>query len=289
MNDNIFNEEDIYQDTDSRNAIAAVFGVIIRLIMAITTGGFFAVYAPALTAWLVGHEYAIWVSAVLGMISIDLMAWLYSYLRSNHATTTTQMTAAVAGTIGNIGLSAIVTAVFFILQTDFIPTVYADGTLTTAGEIVNICGLVIGSLAMAGNGILWAWYQANGIKEKAQLSRNQLRAASLTGAFAIEKENQQLTIARTIENIRGQLPALTANAGKQNAALYLQNKFGEMDHNGDGRITAEEISRWLDANPQERRRFAEAMREVQQPARPTRAANGRAGYNYPNRNDYSPE
>lgn len=288
-NQDLFNDEELYQDSESKNAIAAIFGVVIRFIMAITTGGFFAVYAPALTAWLVGREYAMWTSALLGIVSIDIMAWLYSYLRSNHATTTTQMKAAAGGTIGNIALSATVTAVFFILQTSFIPTANPDGSLTAVGEIINIVGLIIGSLAMAGNGILWAWYQANGIKERAQLSTNQLRAASLTGRFAIEKEKQRLTMARTLENIQRQLPALTATAGKSNAAHYLRSKFGEIDKDGDGRMTGAEIDAWLQANPQEARRFTDAVQEVQRPVRPTPANNG-AGYNYPRNGDtYSPE
>jgi hypothetical protein len=300
MNDqDLFNDEELYQDSESKNAVASIFGVVIRFIMAITTGGFFAVYAPALSAWLVGDAYAMWVSALLGIVSIDIMAWLYSYLRSNHASTTTQMKAAAGGTIGNIALSATVTAVFFILQTSFIPTSNADGSLTAVGEIINILGLIIGSLAMAGNGILWAWYQANGIKERAQLNANELRAASLTGRFVIEKQKQKLTMARTIEGIQQQLPALTATAGKQNATHYLQSKFGEMDQDGNGKVTQEEVNAWIKANPQEAQRFTQAIQEVRQPARPTppqptRAqANGTGGYNYPtngsNGNGYSPE
>lgn len=256
MNDDYFGLGAGFEDAESSNHLSSIFGFLIRLVLAITTAGFFFVYAGNLFAWLVGYVYSPYFSAVVGTFCVDVLAWAWSYLREKHATTETQISAAKWATVGNAGLSALVTVVFFILLTDFVATHHSDGTLNNIGLIVNMAGLLVGTVAIAGNGMVWVYYQSNSTNSRRNLDNAKLRAARMKGQFAIDQQQNRLVIERTIEQIKAQLPDLANAAGDTNAGQYLRERFRQIDANGDGRLTDNEVRAWVDAHPDEARRLA---------------------------------
>lgn len=230
MSNDMFNLENIFDsDGDGNRDLAGVFGVLLRIVLAITTAGFFFVYTPNLFGWLVGYEYAGYMSALIGVFVIDVAAFMWDRIRRVSATTQTQIDTAKWITIGDIILSAAVTVVFFILSTNFIELYGADGQLNMAGTVVNLLGLAIGTLAIAGNAVAWAYYEANGSDAREQVNMTQLRAVQSKAAFEINKQHAQLQVAQTLEGIAQRLPNSTRAAAQRNQQRFFDTRFGDIE------------------------------------------------------------
>jgi len=227
MSNDMFNLDNIFDsDGDGNRDLAGVFGVLLRIVLAITTAGFFYVYTPNLFGWLVGYEYAGYMSALVGVFVIDVAAFMWDRIRRVSATTQTQIDTAKWITIGDIVLSATVTIVFFILSTNFIELYDTNGQLNMIGTVVNLLGLAIGTLAIAGNAVAWAYYEANGSDAREQVNTTQLRAVQSKATFEINKQHAQLQVAKTLEGISQRLPVSTRAAAQQNEDRFFNTRFG---------------------------------------------------------------
>ena len=89
----MFNLEDLYDDNSGQRDGATAVDFVIRALLAVTTAGFFFVYAGNLFQWLVG-SLSPYLSAVVGVFSIDFLAWYWDVLRQRNATTHTQLAVA---------------------------------------------------------------------------------------------------------------------------------------------------------------------------------------------------
>jgi len=231
MSKDMFNLENIFDsDGDGNRDLAGVFGVLLRIVLAITTAGFFFVYTPNLFGWLVGYEYAGYMSALIGVFVIDVAAFMWDRIRRVSATTQTQIDTAKWITIGDIVLSASVTVVFFILSTNFIELYGSEGQLNMAGTVVNLMGLAIGTLAISGNAVAWAYYEANGSDAREQVNVTQLRAVQSKAAFEINKQHAQLQVAQTLEGIAQRLPTSTRAAAQRNQQRFFDARFGDIEN-----------------------------------------------------------
>lgn len=259
-NNDLFGYEDIFEDNKSKADFEALIGVIIRLILAITTGGFFYLFVGDLFNWLAGPLYSPYISAITGVFTIDGLAYFWSKLRQRRGNTETQLTSATIGTIGNNLLSVLVTIVFIILLTDFIAIRDANGQLNDIGQAVNIAGLLIATIAIGGNGLLWAYYDANTSNVRQALSAAKLTAARFAGTFAIEDRRNRMTIGRTMEELKAALPRLTDDAAARNRAKYLLENFTRFDTDGDGRISDQELRQASPRNGNgQRRRYEQVV------------------------------
>lgn len=219
--DNLFGLDDLYaSDGEAGGHMKSAVGFLIRLLLAITTFGFFYQYAGNLFTWVAGAEYSPYLSAAVGAFAIDFMAYYWDSLRRNGSTTEAQMTAAKLMTIVNLGLSVLVTVVFFILGTTFIATTNIDGTMNTVGLVVNLLGLLIGIVALAGNGIAWAYFEAQDISAKEAIAHTQAVIAQFKGITKINQKRTQLQITATMAGIDEGIGALTSAAGASAASRY---------------------------------------------------------------------
>lgn len=281
---NLFNIDDIFDDNKSKADFAALIGVIIRLVLAVTTGGFFFIYVGELFAWLAGPLYSPYLSAVTGVFCIDGLAYFWSKLRQRSGNTETQLTAATIGTIGNILISVLVTVVFIILLTDFVAIYDSAGSLNDIGQAVNIAGLLIATIAIGGNGVLWAYFDANSAAVRQALSAARLAAARFAGQFAIDDRRNRLEIGRTIEELHAALPRYTNDAARRNRAQYLLNNFNDLDADGNGRLDDREIhAAWAEFN--RARRSGKPLHIYRKPPRGTKvniktARNFKEGLDY---------
>lgn len=218
---------DHLEDTAPAEHLASIVGAIVRLLLATTTAGFFYLYGAGLFAWLVGVDYGAWLSAAVGVFLLDGLAYLWPRLRERSATTAAQMTAGAIGTIADLGASVLVTLLFVVLQTAWVETVDASGQLTTAGLAVNIAGLVVMTGGIVGNGLLIAYFEANGAASRRAAHAAELRALTSRGQFEIERNEARLVVSRTLEGIGDAMPTAAERAGRQNAARYLSERFAE--------------------------------------------------------------
>lgn len=243
QNNNLFDLDDIFEDKKSRADLTGVIGVIIRLMLAITTAGFFFEYVGNLFNWVTGANnlYGPWLSAVTGVFMIDALAYFWSKQRQTSGNTQNQITTATRGTMGNMGLSVLVTVVFIILQTNFVEIRHSDGGFNDLGTAVNIAGLIIATLAFAGNGILWAYFDSNSFAAIQALRDAALKAARAAGIFAIDERRNKMTIGRTIEQLNADLPRYTTDAAGRARIQYLKENFHDIDADGDGRLSDEEL------------------------------------------------
>jgi hypothetical protein len=169
MND-FFNLEDLDDKTGSNHG-GGIVGWLVRLLLAVTTAGFFFEYGDQLFAWLVGMEYSAWTAALVGTLAIDGLAAAWPRLREGHASTTVQMTAASIGTGINMAISVLITVIFIVLRTSWVSLTAADGSLTAAGWAVNLLGLACMTIAIAGNGVLVAYYEYNSAEARNRRAR----------------------------------------------------------------------------------------------------------------------
>ena len=209
MNDkDIFGLGDkLFQEQTNTETVATIIEVTIRVILAMTTAGFFYVFAGDLMTWLTGPMFSPYLTAGIGVFCIDVMAWAWNWLKERHATTATQMQVAKFGMIADLAMSALITGLFFVLLTDFVTVIDpTTGQLNTLGQGINLLGLFAGSFAIVGNGLAYAYYAATGIQSLEAKNKAELRSAQLTGQHIVNKERSGLIITRTLEGIQQQLP-----------------------------------------------------------------------------------
>jgi hypothetical protein len=224
MND-FFNLDELNDRTGSNHA-GGIVGLLVRLLLALTTAGFFFAYGSQLFAWLVGPEYGAWTAALVGTLAIDGMAFAWPRLREGHAGTEVQMTAASIGTAGNMGISVLITVIFIVLRTTWVTLTAADGSLTAAGWAINLLGLTCMTLAIAGNGALVAYYEYNSAEARNRRARVAMDALRNTAEAQLLRAQMKMTIERTLQDVARQLPDVANRAGEHNSAAFIRERYG---------------------------------------------------------------
>lgn len=243
MSQDLFNTDDIFDDKKSRADFTGAIGFIIRAMLAVTTAGFFFQYVGNLYNWVAGDSvYGPYLSAITGVFMIDALAYFWTKLRQQNGNSKTQITAATIGTIGNMALSIVVTAVFIILQTAFVEIRDAAGNLNSLGNVVNTAGFIVATAAFVFNGALWAYYDANSFQAIQALRNAVLTAARAAGVFAIDDRRNRLEIGRTVQELNAALPRYTNDAAARNRTQYLLDNFKDIDRDGDGRLSDRELA-----------------------------------------------
>ena len=239
----LFGLDDLFvSDGEASGHGKSVVGVIIRSLLAITTMGFFYLYVGNLFTWIAGEEYSPYISALVGAFAIDYMAFYWDRLRRSGSTTEAQMTAGKMMTILNLGLSALVTIVFFVLGTDFVATTDASGAMNDVGLVVNLLGLLVGIIALAGNGIAWAYFEAQDISAKEAIARTQMIVAQLKGLSKINKSRAELQISATMAGITDGLAEITTAVGNSNAEKYKSGLKSVLSNNAESGAEAGNLS-----------------------------------------------
>lgn len=227
MND-FFNLDDL-TDRETGSHFGGLIGAIVRLLLALTTAGFFFTYGELLFEWLVGPEYAGWTAAAIGTFAIDGMAYVWPRLRESSATTETQMTAAAIGTVGNMGISVLITVIFIVLRTTWVSLTDASGQLTAAGWAINLLGLTVMTLGIAGNGALVAYYEYNSAQARERRGKVSMDALKNQAAHKLLEAQMRMTIERTLQDVGNQLPDVAQRAGQHNSDRFLRGQFGYLD------------------------------------------------------------
>ena len=205
-------------DNQTQRDGRTITGVIIRTILALSTGGFFYAYGGALFSWLVGPELGAWAAAIIGIFLVDVLAWRWSKIK---LASTTQAQITIAGIMSTVdlALSAVITLLFVALMGDFI-TVSAEWL-----PVLQFIGYAVGAGAIVINGVAWHRYEATGAEEQEAQRRAELRAMHAAAAHVIATETAQATLTQTVGAIRADLPTNAATKGAQNAQAHNDRVF----------------------------------------------------------------
>jgi hypothetical protein len=199
--------------------------VLFAFASALTTFSFFATYAPG-----IGSMFGEWgwiVAGLSGVLLLDIAGFAWSYVRSRNATTTTQFNIATIAA-GSTIISSVVVSFLYVLLSANLETgiTAADGTLTSFGTGLNALGVLIMSMAFAGNFAMVAAYVNTSAATTKSVQNTQLSAYLLAGQFAADRQRAQLVVNSTLRNIANQLPELARSAGASNAENYTNAHFG---------------------------------------------------------------
>jgi len=215
----LFNLSNVFDDDQTRRDGRTITGVIIRLILALSTAGYFYLFGSELFTWLVGPGLASWVSAAVGAFFIDFMAYQWNRLRLNDATTGAQIATAKIMTIIDLALSVAITAVFALLVGGFVE-IGADWL-----SLVRGIGFVVGIGAICGNSASWVYYEANDANSRQALQKASLRAIQNQGQHEINKAQSVMIVERTMRDIQKSLPQHADHAANDNAGRFFDERF----------------------------------------------------------------
>lgn len=223
-NDTLFGLE---IERNKNTMVTTVVGLVIRVGMAVTTAGFFYMYAPNIFAWLVGNDFSPYISAAMGAVFIDGLAAVWNHLRLHDADTDEQLLASQIGVWLNMALTITVTVVFVVLLTEFIELRNADGSFNNIGMLIQLGGILSITVAFAGNSALWAYYVATSSEAVEAKNTADLLKRLIKGTIDLKKADMTQTISHTLTEIQGKLPDATKQAGQQNAGQYLNTRFNQ--------------------------------------------------------------
>ena len=226
MNEFDFGLSDIVQSESGGRSlgrgVAGFLAVTFFVLSAITTFGFFANYAAAVGAFA-GPDAAPLVAGVVGVLLLDAGALGWSYVRSHAATSAGQMTVALVAATADLLMSLATSSLYVILSTTLETGIRdAAGVLTSFGQTVNYSGVAVITASLIVNFASVFLWQHLGADTRHAAQQTELRAVVAEGRYRVDNARAKMTVARTIEAIKEQLPAeADALAGRQRAA-YLE-------------------------------------------------------------------
>lgn len=202
MNDNKYN--DFFSDSEegSRTESFSV-GMILRIILAVTTAGFAFVYGAGLLNWLLPDFLARVATTAVYLFGIDFMAYEWPRLGRVNATTEKQIGIADTGWKVSTTLSVIVTLVFTLLV--FGEFINVEGQLKDA---VDILALVVGIGMPIFQGVWYMRYENASIKSIEARQRAQHGAMKNFAKFTIVQEHEQERLGRLVDGVRKSLPGV---------------------------------------------------------------------------------
>ena len=203
MNDNKY--DDFFSDTEESSRTEAFsVGLVLRIILAVTTAGFAFVYGSGLLNWLLPDFLARVATTAVYLFGIDFMAFEWPRLAQKNATTEKQIGIADTGWKVSTAMSVAVTLVFTLLVfSDFITV---EGQLADA---VNILALVVGIGMPIFQGVWYMRYENASIRSIESRQRAQHGAMKNFAQFTIVKEHERERLGRLVDGVRQQLPNVT--------------------------------------------------------------------------------
>ena len=208
--------------------VSTITGFVIRIFLAVTTAGFFATFGTDLWTWILPPSLASIAAAITGVILIDMLAAVWSFLNRSGADTKEQEEYSSVAMWFDMILSVLITAVYVILTT---PLLISSVTAETYALLVNLSswlGIIIGVLAFVGNGLLWHMYSTNSSQATKQKNTNALRIEAIKAQFQVEFEHMKLETAKTISGIQSQLGSLTDMSAAANTENWLRRRFSHL-------------------------------------------------------------
>lgn len=181
-------------------------GLLLRIILAVTTGGFAYMYGYEMLTWLLPEMYAKIGTTLIYMFGIDFMAFEWPRLKRNNAQTEKQIDIADMGWKVSTIMSVVVTLVFTVLV--FGEFVTLEGKLK---EFIDILAIAVAIGMPIFQGVWYMRYENNGIKSVEALQDAKLRAMRNTAQYAIRDEHERSRLGRTVEGAKKKMPGVTAD------------------------------------------------------------------------------
>lgn len=206
--------------------VALGLGLIFFLLSAMTTAAFFYRFAPGL-GFLFGAAAGAYVAAAVGVITLDVAALAWSYVRARGCTSRGQQ--ALAGIVGAADLAGalLVSGLYVLLAGSALDAGVTDtgGALTDFGRGLHLLGTVIVTAALVVNfGAIWV-FSALSANTRAAAHATELAAVIREGQHKIDSLRARQVIGRTLKDIQLAMPAAAAEAAEDNRRRYLSNKM----------------------------------------------------------------
>ena len=221
MTDLFHIKDQLTSDSATGDGVNRLVWLTVRVVMAVTTFGFFARFGAGLTSWAVGDMIAPFVSGALGVLMIDVLAYRWNSARLT-ASTLPQINIATWAMYMDLALSTGTTIVFVVFATSFL---IPSGELLTA---LNLMGLAVGTLAFVGNFFGVAAYESHAAETQAAMQSARLRAMQQKGQFEIDQAHTIEVVARTIEEATRQIPDQAQSEAQRKAIEYFRTPGQEV-------------------------------------------------------------
>ena len=224
MSDYDFTGLDFEAETTGSTFGRLVLGAMLLIFAAasmITTFGFFASYAPGLGD-VIHPEFGWVIAGVMGVVLFDLAGLGWTVLRARNSDTSKQFVIATAAAVLTITLALLTSGLQVVLSSTFDVGLYlADGSLSAAGQNLQMTGVIVMTLGFVANFAAIAAYINTSRDITAAVQQTQL-AAYMTGArFAADQARAEIVTRQTLAAIMAQLPQVARTAGAKNRDAYL--------------------------------------------------------------------
>lgn len=232
-----FGVEEFEENRTVGKAVWLVIRMFVIAFSSLATAAFFYSYVGDAFAFVFG-DLSPYVVAIAGTFALEGLSQCWAYVRSNHATTLTQMQ--IARTIGwGDMIGSIAVAVTYMLLNSAFDVGIRDGagSLTALGSWLNIAGVTILIVSIAANFLAANLYLDTSAENRDAVHRTKLAALMSAGRHHVDDARQRMVITNTVSDIQRQLPNLAAQQGAQVSREYLGRQFQGFDHNVEGEIS----------------------------------------------------
>lgn len=225
-----FDELFDFESADSETERGAV-GIILRIVLAVTTAGFAYLYGYELLTWAVDEFYARIGTTIIYVLCIDFMAFEWPRLAEKNATTEKQIGIATHGWMVSVGMSVLVTFVFTTLV--FSEFVNLDGQL---GDLVDLFSWLVGIGAVTFQAVWYMRYENNGVKSVQARQKAASRARRNVSAATIQAQHEKQRLGRTLRGVAQRLPGISQEEADRLADDYFRrNTYGRGDEAPEAR------------------------------------------------------
>jgi len=209
-------------------AVSILFGGALLTLSAITSAAFMFKYAGGVFDFI-SPTFSPYLAAVTGVLCFEAASVAWSWLRAHDSDTAVQLATANVGAWAAMLDGLVVTAVYFMLNSDLIA-----GRLDATSELtVSILGGVLIVLGIGGNFALGFVYRNGGAGHMEASNAAELRALQSAARHTAKQETTRATLQKTIDEIRRGLPEHSTRQGASNANQYLAEYFTQAG-NGNG-------------------------------------------------------
>lgn len=212
------------QDTTRRLVTGAAWlvGLLFLLFSAITTYQYFALYAWRVGAFVQNDDLAPVVAGLIGVLMLDVGAFIWQAMRSWHASTRDQMAIALTASAVDFVLSLSTSVLFVVLSSAFDVGVYdVEGQLTRMGQGLQYAGVAVVTMALINNFGALYFYQARANATKVATQRTNMRALVQAGRHRADEARARQVVQQTLQAILDDLPAEALAAALANKRQYI--------------------------------------------------------------------
>lgn len=204
--------------------VALALGVVFFTLSAMTTAAFFYRFAPGL-GFLFGPSIGPYIAAAVGVVTLDLAALAWGYVRARGCTARGQQAlAAIVGAADLVG-ALLVSGLYVLLAGSALDAgvTTAGGALTDFGRGLHLLGTVIITLALIVNfGAVWL-FSAMSADTRAAAHSTELAAVVTEGRHKIDTMRARQVIGRSLQDIAADMPAAAAAMANDNRRRYLSH------------------------------------------------------------------